>query len=62
MATVDRARVAGYVIHLEPIDAFWGARYAIIDDPDGNHIGIMSPSDGPHETTTVAIATVSESK
>jgi uncharacterized glyoxalase superfamily protein PhnB len=28
-----------------PFDAFWGARYAIVEDPDGNHIGIMSPSD-----------------
>jgi uncharacterized glyoxalase superfamily protein PhnB len=40
---------AGYQPHLEPIDAFWGARYAIVDDPDGNHVGIMSPSDQPHE-------------
>ena len=29
----------------EPFDAFWGARYAIIEDPDGNPVGIMSPSD-----------------
>ncbi len=28
-----------------PYDAFWGARYAIIEDPDGNHVGIMSPRD-----------------
>jgi uncharacterized glyoxalase superfamily protein PhnB len=28
-----------------PFDAFWGARYAIVEDPDGNHIGIMSDSD-----------------
>jgi uncharacterized glyoxalase superfamily protein PhnB len=28
-----------------PFDAFWGARYAIVEDPDGNHIGFMSPSD-----------------
>ena len=28
-----------------PWDAFWGARYAIVADPDGNHVGIMSPSD-----------------
>ena len=28
-----------------PYDAFWGSRYAIVADPDGNHIGIMSPSD-----------------
>lgn len=28
-----------------PYDAFWGARYAIVEDPDGNHIGLMSPRD-----------------
>lgn len=36
---------AGHPGHLDPWDAFWGARYAIVDDPDGNHIGLMSPSD-----------------
>lgn len=28
-----------------PYDAFWGARYAIVEDPEGNHVGVMSPSD-----------------
>jgi uncharacterized glyoxalase superfamily protein PhnB len=28
-----------------PYDAFWGARYAIVADPDGNGVGLMSPSD-----------------
>lgn len=28
-----------------PYDAFWGARYAIVSDPDGNSVGIMSPVD-----------------
>lgn len=28
-----------------PYDAFWGARYAIIEDPDGNPVGLMSPAD-----------------
>jgi uncharacterized glyoxalase superfamily protein PhnB len=28
-----------------PYDAFWGARYAIVEDPDGNYVGIMSPLD-----------------
>jgi len=28
-----------------PYDAFWGARYAIVADPDGNDVGIMSPMD-----------------
>jgi catechol 2,3-dioxygenase-like lactoylglutathione lyase family enzyme len=26
-------------------DAFWGARYAIVEDPDGAAVGIMSPVD-----------------
>jgi uncharacterized glyoxalase superfamily protein PhnB len=39
---------AGYHGHLEPFDAFWGARYAIIEDPDGNQVGIMSPPDPEH--------------
>jgi uncharacterized glyoxalase superfamily protein PhnB len=34
-----------------PFDAFWGARYAIIEDPDGTHIGIMSPAD-PNKRST----------
>lgn len=29
----------------EPYDAFWGARYAVVADPDGNDIGLMSPKD-----------------
>jgi catechol 2,3-dioxygenase-like lactoylglutathione lyase family enzyme len=36
---------AGYVGRQPPMDAFWGARYAIVEDPDGNHVGLMSPSD-----------------
>jgi uncharacterized glyoxalase superfamily protein PhnB len=28
-----------------PYDAFWGARYAIVEDPDGNAVGLMSPID-----------------
>jgi catechol 2,3-dioxygenase-like lactoylglutathione lyase family enzyme len=36
---------AGYIGQQPPYDAFWGARYAIIEDPDGNAVGIMSPID-----------------
>lgn len=36
---------AGYGAHLAPIDAFWGSRFAIVDDPDGNVIGLHSPPD-----------------
>jgi uncharacterized glyoxalase superfamily protein PhnB len=28
-----------------PYDTFWGSRYAIVEDPDGNHVGVMSPAD-----------------
>jgi catechol 2,3-dioxygenase-like lactoylglutathione lyase family enzyme len=34
---------AGHAGQQEPYDAFWGARYAVIEDPDGNPVGIMSP-------------------
>ena len=33
---------AGYRGLQEPHDAFWGARYAIIEDPDGIAVGLMS--------------------
>jgi catechol 2,3-dioxygenase-like lactoylglutathione lyase family enzyme len=36
---------AGYTSEQPPYDAFWGARYAIVADPDGNAVGIMSPVD-----------------
>ena len=34
---------AGYVGLQPPHDAFWGARYAIVEDPDGIAVGLMSP-------------------
>lgn len=36
---------AGYTGQQAPYDAFWGARYAVVVDPDGNSVGLMSPSD-----------------
>jgi hypothetical protein len=36
---------AGYRAQQAPYDAFWGARYAIVEDPDGNAIGLMGPAD-----------------
>ena len=36
---------AGYRGEQQPYDAFWGARYAVVQDPDGNPVGIMSPVD-----------------
>jgi catechol 2,3-dioxygenase-like lactoylglutathione lyase family enzyme len=36
---------AGYKGQQAPYDAFWGARFAVIEDPDGNAVGVMSPAD-----------------
>ena len=36
---------AGYRVQQRPYDAFWGARYAVVEDPDGNPVGLMSPID-----------------
>jgi uncharacterized glyoxalase superfamily protein PhnB len=41
---------AGYAGRQPPFDAFWGARYAIVADPDGNDVGLMSPIDGSRRT------------
>ncbi len=34
----------GYRGLQEPIDAFWGSRFAIIEDPDGIAVGVISPA------------------
>ena len=36
---------AGHHGHLPPFDAFWGSRYAEVDDPNGNIVGLQSPQD-----------------
>jgi catechol 2,3-dioxygenase-like lactoylglutathione lyase family enzyme len=41
---------AGYLGRQAPFDAFWGARYAIVADPDGNDVGLMSPIDDSRRT------------
>jgi len=40
----------GVPVQQEPYDAFWGARYAVVSDPDGNAVGIMSPMDDAHRS------------
>ncbi len=42
---------AGYRGEQPPYDAFWGARYAIVEDPDGNAVGLMSPADPARRST-----------
>ena len=40
----------GYSGQQPPYDAFWGARYAVVEDPDGNSVGLMSPQDPARRT------------
>lgn len=35
----------GHPSQLAPFDAFWGARFAVLIDPDGNRVSLMSPMD-----------------
>jgi catechol 2,3-dioxygenase-like lactoylglutathione lyase family enzyme len=44
-ALVAELAAEGVPVQQEPYDAFWGARYAVVGDPDGNGVGIMSPVD-----------------
>ena len=43
--TYARMLSVGYKGSQPPYDAFWGARYAIVVDPEGNDVGLMSPVD-----------------
>ena len=38
-----RLTAAGHPSHLAPFDAFWGARYCEVVDPDGNVVGFHGP-------------------
>jgi catechol 2,3-dioxygenase-like lactoylglutathione lyase family enzyme len=46
-AEVDKTHAtlvtAGYRSHQDPWDAFWGQRYASIEDPDGNPVDLFAP-------------------
>ena len=37
---------AGAASHLPPWDAFWGQRYAVVLDPDGNEVSLFAPLGG----------------
>jgi catechol 2,3-dioxygenase-like lactoylglutathione lyase family enzyme len=41
-ATYDRLVAAGYDGHKAPWDAFWGQRYALVRDPDGNGVDLFA--------------------
>jgi catechol 2,3-dioxygenase-like lactoylglutathione lyase family enzyme len=42
-AKYEELVAAGATGHLQPWDAFWGMRYAIVRDPDGNEIALYAP-------------------
>jgi catechol 2,3-dioxygenase-like lactoylglutathione lyase family enzyme len=44
-STYDRLATLGYKGYKAPWDAFWGQRYAIVHDPDGNAIDLFCPND-----------------
>jgi uncharacterized glyoxalase superfamily protein PhnB len=56
--TVDRlygaATGAGHKGLQPPCDGFWGARYAIVEDPDGLAVGLMSPVDDRYRSAPPA--------
>ena len=46
----DEMTAAGYRGLQPPYDAFWGARYAMVEDPDGVAVGLMSPVTDEHRS------------
>jgi catechol 2,3-dioxygenase-like lactoylglutathione lyase family enzyme len=42
-ATFAALVAAGHDGHLPPWDAFWGQRYAVVHDPDGNAVDLFAP-------------------
>jgi predicted lactoylglutathione lyase len=46
---------AGYRSQQSPYDTFWGARYAIVEDPSGNAVGLMSQPDPAKRTMPPAV-------
>ena len=41
-AVHDRVVALGHESHKAPWDAFWGQRYAIVHDPDGNSVELFA--------------------
>jgi catechol 2,3-dioxygenase-like lactoylglutathione lyase family enzyme len=42
-AVYEAVVAAGHHGHLPPWDAFWGQRYAVVHDPDGNAVDLYAP-------------------
>jgi predicted enzyme related to lactoylglutathione lyase len=41
--TYAKIVAAGYTSVKAPWDAFWGQRYAVVEDPDGAHVSLFAP-------------------
>ena len=54
-AAYERLTALGHASAQPPYYTFWGSRYAIVEDPDGNHVGLMSPPDAAHRSPPPAI-------
>jgi len=39
---VNRLASLGYVVQQQPFDAPWGRRFAVVEDPAGTPVGVMS--------------------
>ena len=46
----DQLVAAGTRSQQPPYDAFWGARFAVVADPDGNAVAVMSPVDAAYKS------------
>src|SRR5262245_9326789 len=49
-ALTQRLTTAGHRLAQRPYDAFWGSRFAVIADPDGYQVGLMSPIADEHRS------------
>ena len=54
-ATFARLKADGHEAMQPPYYTFWGSRYAIVADPDGNHIGLMGPPEAARRGKPPAI-------
>lgn len=41
-AVTEEIKAAGFTISKEPWDAFWGQRYAVVEDPDGYKVDLYA--------------------
>jgi uncharacterized glyoxalase superfamily protein PhnB len=49
-AAYERLTRAGAIGQQAPYDAFFGSRYAVVVDPEGNTVGLMSPRDSARKS------------